>query len=499
MIASLFNRLRRRPTTDICATLGQAFGNRLRQWARIRRSTTLGERVGVLVAPWLETAVPYYSLEWALQLYKAGFQVEVLWDSEDLAGRNLSSEERTIRETLQRLPRQIVVQNIADTAASDFDLDRSLLEKLLFESETRSLEREPDEEISPGDPKYRALFLHAKRVLDRLKSGNYAWILVPGGIWGVSGLYWNACNELGIGLTTYDSGENLICLHHGGPAAHLPDVIPAIRHLWKVSESCHALQKQIEAWSQKRLSIREAGDDEFGLQPKSYKPSMELDVVVPLNYRIDGAAMCRQRLFPSVNHWIRALVEWAQIRKSVRIAFRQHPCEKIEAYRSREDYSWINELQNSRIQYISAADPINTYDLIRKCRVVAPHCSRVGIEAAVLAKPVILASSCYYDSLEFADKPSTVPNYFSKLDELVASGAQLSPESQRLASVAYFVVEQFTLLKTDFTPIPGDYWSWVTGKPDELWQDATVSCLFESACSRKPLSLLLLERFLSQA
>jgi len=131
--------------------------------------------------------------------------------------------------------------------------------------------------------------------------------------------------------------------------------------------------------------------------------------------------------------------------------------------------------------------------------VVAPYTSRVGIEAAVLAKPVILASNCYYDSLEFAHKPPTVAAYFSTLDELVASGAELPPELQRLAGVAYYVIERFTLLKTDFTPIPSDFWNWVAGRPDELWQDPTVNCLFESACSRKPLSLFLLERFLSNA
>lgn len=486
------------PTLDHDGLMAQAFSDRLRQWSRIRRSARRGERVGVLVTPWLQTAVPYYSLEWALRLDKAGFQVEVLADFENLIGRNPSSEEQAIRQTLKRLPRRIVVRDVAEATTRDFDLDRSLLAKVLFENETRSLGREPDERMTSSDPTYRAFFLHAKRVLHRLKARNYAWIFVPGGIYGVSGLYWNACNELGIELTTYDAGEKLVCVHHGGPAAHFPDVTPAIRHLWKVSESRPELRKEIEAWNQKRRSIREAGDDEFELQPKSHKPAMEVDVVVPLNYRIDGAAMCRQRLFPSVNRWIRALVDWAQNRDSVRVAFRQHPCEKIEAYRSKEDYSWINDLRNPRIHFISATDPVNTYDLIRKCRVVAPYTSRVGIEAAVLAKPVILASSCYYDSLEFAHKPPTVANYFSTLDELVASGGELPLELQRLADVAYYIVERFTLQKTDFTPIPSDFWNWVKGKPDQLWQDPTVNCLFESACSRKPLSLFLLERFLSQ-
>lgn len=498
MIASLLNKLRARPHADACATMAQAFSDRLRQWSRIARSTARGERVAVLVAPWLETAVPYYSLEWALRLDNAGFKVEVLWDSANFFGRNSANEEAAILQALQRLPRQIVVQNVENTPLSHYDRDRLLVEKLLFENKTRSLGREPDEPISSSDPTYRSFFFHGKRVLDCLKAGNYAWILVPGGVWGVTGLYWNACIELGIGFTTYDSGAKLICLHHGGPAAHFPDVIPAIRLLWNVSQSSPELQKEIEAWSLKRLSVREAGDDEFGLQPKSGSLPTEFDVVVPLNYRVDSAAMCRQRLFQSVNQWIRALVEWAQNRDSIRIAFRQHPCEKLEAYRSNEDYSWINTLGNPRIRFISAVDPINTYDLIRRCRVVAPYCSRVGIEAALLGKPVIVASNCYYDSLEFARKPPTIPDYLSALDQLAANGAELTPEVQRLAAVAYFVIERFTLLKTDFTPIPDDFWNWVREKPDTLWRDFTVNCLFESACSRKPLSLISLERFLSQ-
>jgi hypothetical protein len=87
MIASLLNKLRARPHADACATMAQAFSDRLRQWSCIARSTARGERVAVLVAPWLETAVPYYSLEWALRLDNAGFKVEVLWDSANFFGR----------------------------------------------------------------------------------------------------------------------------------------------------------------------------------------------------------------------------------------------------------------------------------------------------------------------------------------------------------------------------------------------------------------------------
>lgn len=496
MIASLLNKLRPRQKGD-CGGMARAFESRLHRWSRLPRSSILNKRVGILVTPWLKTAVPYYSIEWALRLDKAGFEVEVLWDRANLFGGNSSDEVIAIRQTLGRLPPSIVFRSVLDNAQVDFDLDRSLLEKLFFENQTRQLGREPGEPVSSSDPFYQSFFLHAKSVLDCLRAGNYDWLLVPGGVWGVSGLYWSACRLLGIELTTYDAGRKLICLHHGGPAAHFPDVELAIRQLWNLSESRPNLQRDVLAWSRKRLSVREDGDDELGLQPKSHQTSRELDVVVPLNYRLDSAAMCRQRLFPSVNYWIRALVEWAENRGTVRIGFRQHPCEKLEAYRSQEDYRWINELNNPRIQFISAADPINSYDLIRKCVVVAPYCSRIGIEAAMLGKPVVLASHCYYDSLEFARKPLSVTEYFSQLDELVSNRTVLGPVSQRLACVAYYVVERFTLLETNFTPIPDEFWTWVNGKPQELWKEPTVGCLFEAVFTRKPLSVLLLERFLN--
>jgi len=326
------------------------------------------------------------------------------------------------------------------------------------------------------------------------REGNFDWLFVPGGIWGVTSLYWNACRQLGIGLSTYDSGEKQICLHGDGPAAHFPDVVPAIRRLAAAVAANPAIMPEIERWVRDRMAVREAGDDEFQLQPKWAAAVDAFDIVVPLNYRIDTAAMCRQRLFPSVNHWIRALVEWALGRPDVKVIFRQHPCEKINAYRSGEDYSWINALNEPRLRFVSAEEPVNTYRLIRSCRVVAPYSSRVGLEAAILGKPVILAAKCYYDELECVRCPETKEAYFSSLEHCCKEAPSQSEELRRLAVIAYYVVERFTLLDTNFTPLYEDFQRWVIEPPDQLWKDPVVDMLFQSASRRQPLSLRLLER-----
>ncbi|MGH8045750.1 MAG: hypothetical protein ACREKL_00765, partial [Chthoniobacterales bacterium] len=137
---------------------------------------------------------------------------------------------------------------------------------------------------------------------------------------------------------------------------------------------------------------------------------------------------------------------------------------------------------------------VNTYQLIRDCRVVAPYSSRVGLEGALHGKPVILAAKCYYDSLEFVASPATKEEYFARLMLCCEEAVEQPPELQRLALIAYYVVERFTLLNTRFTPIFEDFSQWVVQPPEELWADPIVDMLFRSATSREPLSTLLLER-----
>jgi hypothetical protein len=201
-----------------------------------------------------------------------------------------------------------------------------------------------------------------------------------------------------------------------------------------------SVRRKIEEWVEERLSIRRKGEDEFRLQPQGETSAQKpTDIVVPLNYRLDTAAMCRQRLFPSVNEWMRALVNWAQSHPDTSIVFRQHPCEKIPAYRSKEDYSWISERSSPNIRFIAAEDSVNTYDLLASCRVVLPYSSRVGIEGGVFGKSVVLAAHAYYENMAFVQVASSKEEYF---DLIVASrkGPTVQIFEERFyAYAAYYV------------------------------------------------------------
>jgi hypothetical protein len=269
-----------------------------------------------------------------------------------------------------------------------------------------------------------------------------------------------------------------------------------------LAEKClenESVRRKVEEWVEERLSIRRKGEDEFHLQPQGETSAQKpTDIVVPLNYRLDTAAMCRQRLFPSVNEWMRALVNWAQSHPDISIVFRQHPCEKIPAYRSKEDYSWLSEGSASNIRFIAAEDSVNTYDLLAGCRIVLPYSSRVGIEGGIFGKAVVLAAHAYYEKMAFVQAAHSKEAYFDLIEMSLKNPVEQTFEQRCSAFAAYYVAENFGLHITNFTPIPSDFESWVDEDPDMLWSKDRASVFLKAAISRKPAADLLVEALIEQ-
>ena len=458
-----------------------------------------GPRVGVVVTPWQETAVPFYLIEWAVRLRRDGGNVEFIWDVWPNVKRQPSREETVVLGLLQAISQRFQIPVVSPDMEGHGAKDLTgRLERLAFETVTRDLRREP----LWDDPAVRAeaerLREHTGRIEAFLAARGYVWILMPGGVWAVSGVYWEATEAQGIGLTTFDSGAGLLCFQHGGPAAHFPDLASSMRMLAESCSRSPLLRRKVEAWVNDRLEVRRRGEDEFQLQPRSTQPPAERpQVVVPLNYRLDTAAMCRQRLFRSVNEWIRALVEWACRHPKIVIAFRQHPCEKIPEYRSSEDYTWI-PAAGPNLRFVAAEDPINTYDLLRACRVVLPYSSRVGIEAAIFGKPVVLAASAYYENMPFAFVPETREAYFARIEKMLTSSVSPTEREKSSAYAAYFVAEKYGLHRTRFTPMPVDFDFWCRLSPDELWSRDHNEVLVRALVERRSVAELLLEEQLAE-
>ena len=190
----------------------------------------------------------------------------------------------------------------------------------------------------------------------------------------------------------------------------------------------------VEAEARQKLDERMRGDDEYRLQPVAAAAapaaSAAWDILVMLNLRWDSAALCRRRLFAGVGDWLGQLLAWLENHPTARIAIRQHPCEKIPEFRGSDDFGPLLAQYPGlagRAAFLSAQEEVNTYDLIRGAKVVLPFTSRVGIEATMLGKPVILGTECYYGACGFTWNPATKDEYFALVSEAAGREAGHAP------------------------------------------------------------------------
>ena len=320
-------------------------------------------------------------------------------------------------------------------------------------------------------------------------------MLIPGGVWAASGLYVHLASELGVHFTTYDCGVGLLFAAHDGAAAHFGDIPRALAAL---NESASSEERaRLVAHAHAELQRRMEGRDVFRLQPKpagaTGDAGAQCDILVPLNYRSDSAALARQRVFASVTDWLTQLLDWAARRGDVRVAVRQHPCERIPEYRGTDDWNRILGgllARSDRLRFIAAEDPINTYDLIANASVVLPFTSRVGIEAAMLGKPVILGTDCYYDSFRFVQNAASSDEYFALIEQALAGGLQPDGSQREEAALVYYLAERCLALKTDFTPQPSDFLKWVEKPREQLWAEPANADFREALLIREPVAWL---------
>jgi len=469
----------------------------LERWKKfpgVRQAPVKRGGVGVVIMPWLQTAVPLYSLECARQLAASGVPVTLIWDPTNLFNCAPSAWEiAQLERVLDAARSEFEVVSIP-AVAEDHSGASAFFVELLTENAVQKQRGEDGvaELLTQNPALERDMKTHVAKVRGLLRQRQFDWLYLPGGVWAVSGVYANVAAEMGLSISTYDSGPGSLFISHDGAAAHFCDIAKVVNEVLVETANDPAERQRMSAAAQRKISIRMRGDDDYRLQPVASSASVrhEWDIVVPLNLRWDSAALCRHRLFASVGDWLSQLLAWVEKHPTARMAIRQHPCEKLVNFRGTDDFSKLLEKfpgLGDRAIYISAQDEVNTYDLMAGAKVILPFTSRVGIEAAILGKPVILGTRCYYGSCGFTSNPETASEYFSNLADALAGRLSVSEEARERARVAYYLAECCLELKTSFTPAPPDYPHWVHEPPQKIWSEPANEDLLKAFISREPL------------
>jgi hypothetical protein len=496
---SFFKKKVQTAAEDPFTAMAAAYRKRLESWPLPPANVASGT-VAVLITPWMKTAVPLFALELARTCAEAGHPIVAIADFTDIVDNSRDpSQIAALEGVLAAASSWLTVRNFEPREASPSDLP--LGEKLAKANAVRNMRGESQAaEFHDKRPNAAAMLAsHFRGALDLLESIGPARLLLPGGIYGLSGCYVEAARRLGIPFQTFDSGPGVLRLCQNGVAAHLADIPAAFAKLLAMADADSALDARILARASQELDDRLHCRDfrHFQSVPKSNDPSLAFDILVPLNISWDSAALALDTAFPGVRDWLGALLEWLATRPGLKLCIRQHPRERLGFAKSNDDLGDFVAgftAVADRVRYVRADEKVSTYDLLEHARVVLPHSSTFGIEAAFAGKPVIVQTSCYYSDLGFVRSVRNAPGYLAEID--AALTRQVSPAERRLAAIAYFLTQECAYLKTDFTPMPDTFAKWSAVPPAQIWDTPELRDLRASLCDAEPLSLVRARRIL---
>jgi hypothetical protein len=455
-----------------------------------------GRAVGVVVCPWVSTAAPWYSIMLAIGLARRGRNVVIVWDDTSFPERDVDGQNRVIGRVLSYVGRFFPVVRLShQTPRPPSETDARAIGDLTDQNLAWRLRG------APPAARHRSMMQEISASLEQtlpfvrgaLDRADLESLVVPGGVYGSSGLFLLAAAERGCRVATFDADLRVGQVCVGGVAAQSADVPRAFDSLW---HSGRQAREEAMAVGRAEFERRNESRDRYGFQAvPADSAASEVDdgVLIPLNVEWDTAALGKRVHFESTGDWLKSTIAAVLAMDAGPVTVRQHPSERRELQRSNLDIASILRDRfgdERRCRFVAAEDPVNTYDLLRSARLVLPFVSTIGIEAAAIGKPVLMSGAAFYSDLGFVWSAESRDEYFELLRRGVIGELEPLPEQSDRAWTCYYLAAVRNRIWTDFTAQPDDFWEWCRRAPDSIFAEPEVSDILEAIDRDVPVSLL---------
>ena len=330
-------------------------------------------------------------------------------------------------------------------------------------------------------------------VRSALRRERFDFLLVPGGVYGTSGVVLLAAEELGCRVATYDADRQVAQFCVSGIAAQNADLPRAFDTLWN---SGLETRRNAIATARSEFESRAEARDRYGYQTVATQASKSGDaasVLMPLNVEWDTAALGKHVPFANTIDWMTSTIRMILDMDAGPVIVRQHPSERRPRQRSELDIAEIlrdHFGDDGRCRFVAAEDPVNSYDLLRSARLVLPFTSNIGMEAAAIGKPVLVSGAAYYADLGFVWSADSRDEYFALLRRGLKGDLEPLLDQSDRAWICYYLSAVRNRIWTDFTPQPDDFWKWCGRAPESLFAEPEVSDMLEAIDTDVPVALL---------
>jgi len=180
---------------------------------------------------------------------------------------------------------------------------------------------------------------------------------------------------------------------------------------------------------------------------------LKTSLIIPENKRVitffsnliwDAANVSRDIAFDSAISCIQETIEYIKNNPNVIFLLRSHPAEKVLG--TKERYGDLIEnhfgILPENVRIIKPEDDINSFDILDITDIGIVNTSTVGLELAMLDKPVMLISETHYRNKGFTYDIKDKNHFFEVLDYLLNS-TEVGLDNQKELSYKYFYMMMF--------------------------------------------------------
>lgn len=170
-------------------------------------------------------------------------------------------------------------------------------------------------------------------------------------------------------------------------------------------------------------------------------------VVVFTNVIFDTSQIHANSLYQDMFEWLEDLKQLASAHLNTLFIVRAHPDEDRPGKRSRESVSdWMGSagmLRATNVEFLAPDDPVSSYELVRRAKLVLVYNSSVGLEASVIGAPVLCAGRARYTQLPTVYLPESKAEYQRMLSDFLSANGVKPPEEFSRNARRFFYYQLF--------------------------------------------------------
>jgi hypothetical protein len=452
------------------------------------------EFVGIYISSWSGTFIPWYSVVLGLILKKffrknIVFIIDDLqYSTQELNPRYQVNSLKSIGAILSRLNTVVYLSKQPSMPVSE-----GIIKNFAYVNALHDLKSEKFDENN----EYYKLLLEqlrksSSKLISILEGFNFEYVVMPGGMCFLTGIFRRLLADKGVRCCSYDSGmKGTFLLSISGVAAHLDDVPKGVEYINKFhKKSIPSIKREVDEIIQQRF----VGKDVFSSQLYGENESRDFtdSILLPLNINWDSAALDKHAIFESTIDWIVETARWVLENTENTIVIRQHPAERFSYAKGYDNYENIlNESfgKNRRVIYIKAEDKVNTYEVLKQTQLVIVHTSTVAAEAAIYGKNVISVANSYHDTLGYVKKPKDKLQYFQYIDLFLKKPSPIEDKAYQNAIISYYVSQKLNWYFPSFLPSAGVD-SWLGSDIDSIFNMTGTKEILEAIDTGTPLSII---------